>query len=258
MQTDKLPLVSAEERRRSSCFLHFLHFLHPRLDQPTNNAPKMYYYIRSLSTKKHPAACFADYGPVVIYILPGPLAWGFSPYFRPACTRVKRRCSTTGQIHQRRHKLLSCNRTLGLLHTHVEALGPSRLHVGVREPSLPRHQVLTSLRVRHAQWKTVQCNTPTLALSSNLEYWGSRSAAQSCCASVDGLFSVTNRTIAFQVVQSVEPLQNMHNLQHRVFDLHDVAQWHSSKPLWAFVYLPVTSSLRFKRHILAGQPLLFV
>jgi hypothetical protein len=219
----------------------------------------MHYYIRSLSTQKHPVACFADYGPVVIYILPGPLAWGFSPYFRPACTRVKRRCSTTGQIHQRRHKRLSCKRTLGLLHTSCRSTRPKPATCGsVREPSLPRHQVLTSLRVRHAQWKTAQCDTPTLALSSNLEFWSSGSAVQSCLASVDGLFSVTNRTIAFQVVQSVEPLQNMHNLQHRVFDLHEAAQWHSSKPLWALVYLPVTSSLRFKRRTLAGQPLLFV
>ena len=49
----------------------------------------MYYYIRSLSTPKHPAACFADYGPVVVYILPGPLAWGSSPYFRPRLYKGK-------------------------------------------------------------------------------------------------------------------------------------------------------------------------
>lgn len=133
----------------------------------------------------------------------------------PACTRVKRRCSTTGQIHQRRHKLLSCKSTLGLPHTHVEALGSCR---SVREPSLPRHQVLTSLRVRHAQWKTGQRDTPTLALSSNLDFWSSGSAAQSCCASVDELFPVTTHQSHDRVSRCPisRPLQNMHNRQHRV------------------------------------------
>ena len=105
---------------------------------------KTYYHSRSLFTHKYLPCptCLLFRGLRAYFInvyYPGPLAWGFAPYFRPACTRLKRKCSTTGQIYPRKDGLLSQNRTLRHVHAHLGALGPSWLQCwSVREPPSPR------------------------------------------------------------------------------------------------------------------------
>jgi len=99
-------------------------------------------------------------------ILPGPLSCGCSPYLPP---RLYKGEANTQLLARSSEIKTNCCHELGrldidiLMSKHLAQVSPS---AALPEPSLPRHQVLTSFPVSHPQWNQYTATRRHLVLSS--------------------------------------------------------------------------------------------